>query len=156
MYVPANAGSGLPVMVEIHGGGFLIGGPPSGSHLAAAGHVIVIAIHYRLGILSFLAHKGLGDTQATMDCRISRRRCAGTAQHHPLRQRPAQCHAVRPVHGGASVCAAAVSPAAAACSTKGSAKARSTTTTSTPSGRRNDCKSELLTEAQAEELGASF
>ena len=61
MFVPANAGTGLPVMVEIHGGGFLIGAPPNGAHLAAAGHVIVVAIHYRLGVLGFLAHKALGE-----------------------------------------------------------------------------------------------
>ena len=37
LYVPAHAGSGLPVMVEIHGGGFLLGAPPNGAHLAVSG-----------------------------------------------------------------------------------------------------------------------
>ena len=40
--------------------GFLLGGPPDQSHLAATGHVIAVGIHYRLGILGLLAHEGLG------------------------------------------------------------------------------------------------
>ena len=158
MYVPANAGPGLPVMVEIHGGGFLIGGPPSGSHLAAAGHVIVVAIHYRLGILGFLAHKGLGqhsgdyglqDQQAALRwVQLNIARFGGDPHNVTLFGQSA---------GGASVCAAAVSPTAAGLFHKGiSESAFYNYNVNTIWSARNDCKSELLTEAQAEELGASF
>ena len=63
VFAPAShRGTGLPVMVWIHGGGF-VGGEsddydPSG--LVADG-VIVVTINYRLGALGFLAHPALAD-----------------------------------------------------------------------------------------------
>jgi para-nitrobenzyl esterase len=61
VYAPAgNRGSGLPVMVWIHGGGF-VGGESDDynpSALVARG-VIVVTINYRLGALGFLAHPAL-------------------------------------------------------------------------------------------------
>jgi para-nitrobenzyl esterase len=63
VFAPAgHRGTGLPVMVWIHGGGF-VGGEsddydPSG--LVADG-VIVVTINYRLGALGFLAHPALAD-----------------------------------------------------------------------------------------------
>jgi para-nitrobenzyl esterase len=52
----------LPVMVWIHGGGFIAGATAEqlyhGEHIAKKG-VIVVTIGYRLGILGFLAHPGL-------------------------------------------------------------------------------------------------
>ncbi len=63
VFAPAgHRRSGLPVMVWIHGGGF-VGGEsddydPSG--LVANG-VIVVTINYRLGALGFLAHPALAD-----------------------------------------------------------------------------------------------
>jgi para-nitrobenzyl esterase len=61
--VPTGAGPGpLPVMVHIHGGGFQGGSNAiyPGSFLATQGHVIVVGIQYRLGILGFLAEQALG------------------------------------------------------------------------------------------------
>lgn len=61
--VPSNVGSGpLPVLVHIHGGGFQ-GGSNSvydKIKLATDGHVIVVGIQYRLGILGFLAESAFG------------------------------------------------------------------------------------------------
>jgi len=63
VFAPAgHRDSGLPVMVWIHGGGF-VGGEsddydPSG---LVAGGVIVVTINYRLGALGFLAHPALAD-----------------------------------------------------------------------------------------------
>src|SRR5580704_7099820 len=62
VFLPAAHRAGLPVMVWIHGGGF-VGGEsddydPSG--LVAHG-VIVVTINYRLGALGFLAHPALAD-----------------------------------------------------------------------------------------------
>lgn len=57
-----NAREHRPVMVWIHGGGFVFGssaGPTSdGSRLAERG-VVVVSLNYRLGVLGFLAHPQL-------------------------------------------------------------------------------------------------
>lgn len=66
IYVPGNAaaGSKLPVMVFIHGGGFVngAGSQYDGSELAASGNVIVVTINYRLGPFGFLALSPITDT----------------------------------------------------------------------------------------------
>lgn len=53
----------LPVMVWLHGGGFLVGagGKPcyDGAELARRGGVVVVSINYRLGPFGFLAHPAL-------------------------------------------------------------------------------------------------
>jgi para-nitrobenzyl esterase len=51
-----------PVMVWIHGGGFVNGSGDiyHSRWLAARGHIIVVTINYRLGALGFLAHPSLG------------------------------------------------------------------------------------------------
>jgi para-nitrobenzyl esterase len=58
VFAPGADGSGLPVMVWIHGGAF-VGGSGStpwydGSTFAASGDVVVVTINYRLGLLGFL------------------------------------------------------------------------------------------------------
>ncbi|XP_032440594.1 putative inactive carboxylesterase 4 [Xiphophorus hellerii] len=59
IYSPANKApdAKLPVMVWIHGGGFVIGSASSfdGSALAAYQDVVVVLIQYRLGVLGFLS-----------------------------------------------------------------------------------------------------
>jgi para-nitrobenzyl esterase len=158
MYIPAHTGPGLPVMVEIHGGGFLIGAPPNGTHLAAAGHVIMVAIHYRLGILGFLAHKAFGehsgdygllDQQAALrwvQRNISR--FGGDPNNVTLFGQSA---------GGESVCDAAVSPTAAGLFQKGiSESAFANYNVNKIWSARQDCKSDMLTEAEAQERSAAF
>ena len=58
VYTPAPDGERRPVLVWIHGGGFVIGsGAQSiydGSRLARRGDVVVVTINYRLGPLGFL------------------------------------------------------------------------------------------------------
>ncbi|QMV20253.1 carboxylesterase family protein [Granulicella sp. 5B5] len=61
VWAPADAAK-LPVMVWVHGGGF-VGGASSeprqnGQHLARHG-VIVVSMNYRLGMLGFFTHAGL-------------------------------------------------------------------------------------------------
>ncbi|KAL4005949.1 hypothetical protein ACER0C_005662 [Sarotherodon galilaeus] len=62
IYTPANRAKNakLPVMVWIHGGGFVLGSASmyDGSALAAYQDVVVVLIQYRLGLLGFL---GTGD-----------------------------------------------------------------------------------------------
>ncbi|XP_076468867.1 pyrethroid hydrolase Ces2e-like [Babylonia areolata] len=65
LYVPASsrpvqAGApetGVPVMVWLHGGGFVFGSGSQydGSLLAAEGNVIVVTVNYRVGALGFLS-----------------------------------------------------------------------------------------------------
>ena len=55
IFAPVNASGPLPVMVWIHGGGFIGGdGNVSAAALAARG-VAVVTVQYRLGIFGFLA-----------------------------------------------------------------------------------------------------
>jgi len=63
VWTPAeNAGEKLPVLVWIHGGGFVAGAPVEklyyGEWLAKKG-VVVVSIAYRLGVFGFLAHSEL-------------------------------------------------------------------------------------------------
>lgn len=65
VWSPENAQS-LPVMVWVHGGGYIGGSNSSpatdGSRLAAAGDVVVVALSYRLGVFGFLpAYAELGE-----------------------------------------------------------------------------------------------
>ena len=61
VYAPAESrGSHLPVMVWIHGGGFVGGESDDYNPSALVAHgVIVVTINYRLGALGFLAHPAL-------------------------------------------------------------------------------------------------
>src|SRR6185295_2633577 len=63
-----NTGTtGAPVMFWIHGGALTSGTPASplfdGAQLAQRG-VVVVSVHYRLGILGFLAHPELSEESA--------------------------------------------------------------------------------------------
>ena len=61
---PTDA-SRLPVMVFIHGGGFMFGsaGHPTydGSELARRGQVVIVTLQYRLGVLGLLWHPALAE-----------------------------------------------------------------------------------------------
>lgn len=66
VWKPASAqpGAALPVMVWIHGGGFVNGGASpaiySGANFARDG-VVLVSLNYRLGRFGFFAHPGLVD-----------------------------------------------------------------------------------------------
>jgi len=65
VWTPAPDGAARPVMVWIHGGGFVGGSGASalydGEKLATRGDVVVVTVNYRLGVLGFLAHPDLAD-----------------------------------------------------------------------------------------------
>jgi len=58
VWTPAADGGRRPVLVWIHGGGFVIGSGSQpvydGAHLARRGDVVVVTVNYRLGPLGFL------------------------------------------------------------------------------------------------------
>jgi len=62
VWAPRETTEALPVMVWIHGGGYLFvsGSNPSrdGTHLAAKG-VVLVSINYRLNVFGFMAHPAL-------------------------------------------------------------------------------------------------
>ncbi|MDR3418376.1 MAG: carboxylesterase family protein [Nevskia sp.] len=63
VYTPNPVGTRLPVMVWIHGGGFINGSGKDydASLLSVRGDVVVVTINYRLGAFGFLALPGLRD-----------------------------------------------------------------------------------------------
>lgn len=58
VWSPAADGKKRPVMVWIHGGGFIVGAGSSdlynGANMARNGDVVVVTLNYRLGVLGFL------------------------------------------------------------------------------------------------------
>lgn len=69
VWSPAHAaGARLPVMVWIHGGGFVCGSSAlaggRGDSLSANGHVVVVSISYRLGIFGYFALSALSRESA--------------------------------------------------------------------------------------------
>src|SRR5881296_1459270 len=64
IWTPAPDGGRRPVLVWIHGGGFILGAGSQtlydGSALARRGDVVVVTINYRLGALGFLRLRELG------------------------------------------------------------------------------------------------
>jgi len=64
VYTPLPAPDRAPVMVWIHGGGFVMGSSTEAAYdghaLAGKMGVVLVTLNYRLGPLGFLAHKALG------------------------------------------------------------------------------------------------
>jgi para-nitrobenzyl esterase len=71
IHTPAANGSSRPVMVFIHGGGFLIdsGSRPRtyGGPLAESGDVVVVSIEYRMGAFGFLYADGISPNLGLQD-----------------------------------------------------------------------------------------
>lgn len=71
IYTPAADGKKRPVMVFIHGGGFLIdsGSRPRtyGGPLVEAGEVVLVTIEYRMGVFGFLYADGISPNLGLQD-----------------------------------------------------------------------------------------
>jgi para-nitrobenzyl esterase len=71
IYTPAADGKSRPVMVFIHGGGFLIdsGSRPRtyGGSLAETGDVVVVTVEYRMGAFGFLYSDGISPNLGLQD-----------------------------------------------------------------------------------------
>jgi para-nitrobenzyl esterase len=66
VWSPNPAPTNAPVMVWIHGGGFVLGAGSNSSysgHVLAQKGVVVVTFNYRLGPLGFLAHEALVDPE---------------------------------------------------------------------------------------------
>lgn len=111
----ASAGGLKPVMVWLHGGGF-VGGAGSdidASRLAVDGDVVVVTTNYRLGVFGFFGHPalegsagfGLEDQQAAL--RWVQRNAAAFGGD------PANVTLIGQSGGGTSICAHLISPLAA-------------------------------------------
>ncbi|MEV6907854.1 carboxylesterase family protein [Amycolatopsis sp. NPDC051071] len=158
--VPAKAGPGpFAVMVQLHGGGFLLWKPQDASRLVTAGQVISVEVNYRLGIFGFLAHGafgehagnyGLQDQQAALQwVRRNIARFGGDPRAVTIYGDSA---------GGSSVCAHTASPASAGLFQRGiseSGEYNSLLGVDTV-WQAQDCKAKLSTENQAQRAGARF
>jgi para-nitrobenzyl esterase len=157
---PADArpGENLPVMFEIHGGGFLgTAQTDNGANLVRSGPVIYVFASYRLGILGFLADKafgahsgdyGLQDQQAALRwTRDNIARFGGNPRNVTIFGESA---------GGASVCDQVASPTAKGLFQRGISISGFYNYDVNTIWWQADCKSPLLTEAQAQRLGAAF
>ncbi len=158
--LPAGArrGDHLPVMYELHGGGFLgEARTDDGSNLVRSGKVIYVYVGYRLGILGFLADKSLGahsgdyglqDQQAGL--RWVQRNIARFGGD------PGNVTIFGESAGGASTCDQVASPTAKglfehAISVSGFYNYQNNIVWS-----KADCKSSYYTEQQAQRVGAAY
>ncbi len=162
VWVPTGAGPGpLPVMVHIHGGGFQGGANAiyPGSFLATQGHVIVVGIQYRLGVLGFLAEQALGahsgdygleDQQAGLRWVQSNIAAFGGD--------PGNVTIFGESAGGSSMCDQIASPSASGLFQKAiSLSGEYNSLLGAPTSLQpQDCKATLPTQAQADAAGATF
>ncbi|MBE1485366.1 carboxylesterase/lipase family protein [Plantactinospora soyae] len=121
VFDPTGGGARLPVMVWIHGGSFKYGAGSmyDAGRLAAANHVVVVTINYRLGLLGSLAHPALdgphGDVRSG-DYGLQDQQAAlrwVRANAHAFGGDPANVTLFGESAGGYSTCAQLASPSAA-------------------------------------------
>ena len=158
--IPAGAkpGDKLPVMYELHGGGFLgEARTDDGSNLVRTGNVVYVYVEYRLGVLGFLADKALGPNSGDYGLQDQQ---AGLrwVQRNIARfgGNPGNVTIFGESAGGASTCDQVASPTAKglfehAISVSGFYNYQNNIVWS-----KADCKSTYFTEAQAQRVGARY
>lgn len=160
--VPAGTrpGDKLPVMAEIHGGGFLVtafGTLPDTTPMAQ--HAVTVNIEYRTGIMGFFAAAALGpnsgnygiqDQQAAL--RWVQRNIASFGGD------PANVTIIGTSAGGASVCIHAISPGSKGLFHKAISRSGfyNAAASEDKVWQLADCKSQLLSQAEAEATGATL
>jgi para-nitrobenzyl esterase len=158
--VPAGAkpGQRLPVMYEIHGGGFLgTALTNDGDNLVHTGKVVYVFANYRLGILGFLADKALGAHSGDYGLQDQQAGLRWVKQNiASFGGNPDNVTVFGESAGGASTCDQVASPTAKglfqkAISVSGFYNYQDDIVWSTA-----DCKSTYYTEAQAQKVGAQF
>ncbi|RKS76934.1 para-nitrobenzyl esterase [Actinomadura pelletieri DSM 43383] len=158
--VPENAGNGpLPVMVQLHGGGFRLGVPSNGTRLATAGKVIQVEVRYRLGIIGFLSHASLGANAGNYGIE-DQQAALGWVKRNigKFGGDPGNVTIFGPSAGGSSVCANMASPTASGLFHKGIIESGEYNSLRGvhATWQAQDCAAKLPTQQQAQQAGARF
>ncbi len=157
---PADGAGGLPVLVHIHGGGFVAGsGNGNYSLLADTGHEVVVSLNYRLGILGFLTNPAFGPHSG--DWGLQDQQAALRWVQQNIAQFGGDPHNVTiygESAGGSSVCDAIASPTARGLFERGiSVSGEYNTLLGSPTSLESqDCKSNLPTQTQADAAGRDY
>jgi len=157
---PSDGSTGLPVLVHIHGGGFVAGsGNGDYTLLANTGHEVVVSLNYRLGIFGFLADKALGDHAG--DWGLQDQQAALRWVQQNVAQFGGDASNVTiygESAGGSSVCDAIASPTAKGLFKRGiSVSGEYNTLLRSPTSlQTQDCKSNLPTQAQSNAAGKNY
>jgi para-nitrobenzyl esterase len=160
VWAPADGSTNLPVLVHIHGGGFVIGsGNGDNSLLSSTGHEVVVSLNYRLGIFGFLADKALGANSG--DYGLQDQQAALRWVQHNIANfggDPSNVTIYGESAGGSSICDAIASPTAKGLFERGiSVSGEYNTLLGSPTSLESqDCKSQIPTKAQAFAAGKNF
>lgn len=160
VWAPADGSTGLPVLVHIHGGGF-VGGSGNGDNslLSLTGHEVVVSMNYRLGIFGFLADKALGANSG--DYGLEDQQAALRWVQTNIAQfggDPSNVTIYGESAGGSSVCDEIASPTAKGLFERGISVSGEYNTLlgAANSLEQQDCKSQIPTKAQAFAAGQNF
>ena len=160
VWAPADGSTGLPVLVHIHGGGFVAGsGNGDNSLLSSTGHEVVVSLNYRLGIFGFLADKDLGSNSGDYGLQ-DQQAALRWVQRNVGRfgGDPSNVTIYGESAGGSSVCDEIASPTAKGLFERGiSVSGEYNTLLGSPTSLESqDCKSQVPTKAQASAAGKNF
>ncbi len=160
VWAPADGSTGNPVLVHIHGGGFVIGnGNGDNSLLSSTGHEVVVSLNYRLGIFGFLADKDLGANSGDYGLQDQQAALRWVQQNvSAFGGDPSNVTIYGESAGGSSVCDAIASPTAKGLFERGiSVSGEYNTLLGSPTSLESqDCKSQIPTKAQAFAAGKNF
>ena len=160
VWAPADGSTGLPVLVHIHGGGF-VGGSGNGDNslLSSTGHEVLVSMNYRLGIFGFLADKDLGSNSGDYGLQ-DQQAALRWVQRNVGRfgGDPSNVTIYGESAGGSSVCDQIASPTAKGLFERGiSVSGEYNTLLGSPTSLESqDCKSQVPTKAQAFAAGKNF
>ncbi|MCL2729250.1 MAG: carboxylesterase family protein, partial [Actinomycetia bacterium] len=158
--VPAGAtpGEKLPVMYEIHGGGFLgTALTNDGDNLVKGGKAIYVFANYRLGILGFLADKALGAHSGDYGLEDQQAGLRWVQQNIArFGGDPGNVTVFGESAGGASTCDQVASPTAKGLFSKAISVSGYYNYQDNIVWSKADCKSSYYTEAQAQATGARY
>jgi para-nitrobenzyl esterase len=158
--VPAGTkpGDNLPVMYEIHGGGFLgTALTNDGDNLVRGGKVVYVFVNYRLGILGFLADQALGPHSGDYGLQDQQAGLRWVKQNIArFGGNPGNVTVFGESAGGASTCDQVASPTAKGLFQKAISVSGFYNYQDNIVWSKADCKSTYFTEAQAQTVGAQF
>jgi para-nitrobenzyl esterase len=158
--VPAGVkpGANLPVMYEVHGGGFLgTALTNDGDNLVNSGKVVYVFANYRLGILGFLADKALGPHSGDYGLQDQQAGLRWVQQNiASFGGNPGNVTVFGESAGGASTCDQVASPTAKGLFEKAISVSGFYNYQNNIVWSKADCKSTYFTEAQAQTVGAQF